>query len=129
VLLTGRIIRGTASRLEILGFQLQPSEFMKVAVIIAVAWMLARKDRISWRLSAQIGLTVGLPTVLVLLEPDLGVAALLVFVGLVLMVFTGLSWRAVAGLSVIGLVGIWGAWVWLLADYQKSRLSVFFGPD
>jgi rod shape determining protein RodA len=128
VYFTAQVIRGAASRLEIGGFQIQPSEFMKVALVIMLAVVLARRTRFTWRMLGTVALIVILPVGLVLLEPDVGVAALLLSFWVGLIFFAGLPWRAVSALAVLGAVAGGAAWQWFFADYQKARLLVFLDP-
>ena len=128
VTLTGSVIRGTASRLEIAGFQIQPSEFMKISLIIMLSWALSRYKRIDWRALAMSGLFAGIPIAFILLEPDLGVAALLLMSWVGLLFYAGISWLYLSVLSIAGVLGAVASWIWLLADYQKDRLLVFIDP-
>lgn len=129
LLFLGRIIRGTASRLEFGGFQLQPSEFMKIALIITLAWLLARTGRIGWRTSRQSLLLTLVPTLLIVFEPDLGSGAVFLAVWFIMLIFAGAPWRLLASYILIGLTLAIPSWVWLLADYQKQRLLVFLDPS
>lgn len=122
----GTLVRGTVSRLTILGVQVQPSEFMKVGLILALAWLLSRLARPrSFIFSA---LATALPMSLVLLEPDLGVAVLLLVIWVGLLVFQGISWKVVTALLLLGGLTFGASWQWLLADYQKARLLTFLDP-
>ena len=129
VFLTGQVIRGTVSRLEIAGLQIQPSEFMKVALVITLAWFLSRTSRLSWRQVIISALMLAAPILLIAIEPDLGVAMLLLALWASLLVFSGLSWSAISGLSVIALAAALASWRWLLADYQQERLLIFLDPS
>ena len=128
VYFAGQVIRGTASRFEFGDFQVQPSEFVKIALIIALAWLLASRDRLGWRGVVLSGLLVLIPSGLILLEPDLGVAALLLALWGMLLIFRGLPWLAVFALGVAGSLGFAAAWFWMFADYQRERLLVFLDP-
>lgn len=121
------VIRGTTSRLTIFGNQIQPSEFMKVAIIIVLAWLFARLSvtRISLGTSA---ILVGLAVGLIAAEPDIGMAALICLLWCTLIIFLGVSWRTVSLIVVFGLIAFSAAWFWLFADYQKARLSTFIDP-
>lgn len=128
VFFTAQIIRGTASRLSLFGFQLQPSEFAKISIVLMLAWFLARHERLRWRTVVLSGLLIGLPVALILLEPDLGVAATILAVWGLLLVFSGISWIAVGGLGAVAVGIFWLAWKYFFAEYQKSRLRVFLDP-
>lgn len=125
----GEVIRGTTSRLELYGLQFQPSEFMKVIVILSLASVLARRKEFSWSTTIGSAIVVGLPVALILFEPDLGTAALLMATWGAVLVFFGLPWLITVGLLGMVALGGWAAWQWLLVDYQKARLLVFLNPN
>lgn len=127
VTIFGTLVRGTVSRLSIFGVQVQPSEFMKIGLIVALAWITSRIPKRWAAFIASLG-TVAVPVTLVMLEPDLGVAALLISIWAGLVLFHGLSWRAVAILVLVGALSAGAAWQWLLVDYQKDRLITFLDP-
>lgn len=119
VTIFGVFIRGTVSRLEYLSVQIQPSEFMKVGLLLALA-------KVGGRFSSVF--VLALPLIFILVEPDLGMAALFLASWFGLLIFRGLSWKAVAGLALAAVLTVSGAWTWLLADYQKARLTTFLNP-
>ncbi len=130
VMFVGHSALGAQRWIQIGPINLQPSEFSKLIMIIALAQMLEeRKGGLdSWRDLVPIFLFVGIPFILVLKQPDLGTA--LVFMAILFgMIF-------VAGISARLLMGIFGAAIafmpifWhFLKDYQKMRLSVFINPN
>ncbi len=132
---------GARRWIDLPGFQFQPSEFAKLAFILAAANFLSRPVEELRRLPIfwmAIGLMM-LPFALILKEPDLGSAIVLVPTGLAMMYVGGVPKRYLALL--IGIVGLLG--VLFLADilfappslqfpmkaYQKQRLMVYFGHD
>ncbi len=125
---SSQVIRGTISRITVGGFQLQPSEFMKISLVIVLGWVLARSKQFQWRSLWHSGVLVAIPVALILLEPDLGVALLLIATWGALLVFMGLPWSMVSGLSVLGLGALAVAWQFFFAEYQKARLLVFLDP-
>ena len=128
VTVVGAVIRGTVSRLEFFGFQLQPSELMKVVLVLTLAWLLARYRRIRWKQVVISGLLVMVPAILVLREPDFGMAALMVLTWVGMILFLGLPWRIAFILGGMGLASSLAAWKWFLLDYQKSRILTFLDP-
>ena len=123
-------------------FQFQPSEFAKLAFILAAAHFLSRpadelrQPAVFWK---GIGLML-LPFVLVLKEPDLGSALVLLPTGLVMMFVAGTPRRyllrllgAVGLLAVLFLADILfmpaGRWQIPMQPYQRDRLLVYFGRD
>lgn len=123
-------------------FQFQPSEFAKLAMILALAHFLSRPaDELkrAGTLARAVGLVL-LPFALVLKEPDLGSAVLLIPTGLVMMHVAGVPRRFLVRL--VGAVGLAGAalladvllappgwWQLPLEDYQRHRLLTYFGRD
>lgn len=125
----GHVIRGATSRLEFMGMQIQPSEFMKVALVIILAWLFARRaNPTSLTTIAFSALLVGLAVALVVLEPDIGMATLMLLVWAATVIFVGATRRTVTLLGLLGLAGFIAAWHWLFADYQKARLVTFLNP-
>lgn len=121
------VIRGTSSRFELFGAQLQPSEFMKIAIIILLAWLFAKfsVNRITLIVSAVI---VAIASILIVSEPDIGEAALIILLWGALVIYIGIPWRTIGLIVLLGIIIFVGAWHWLFADYQKSRLLTFMDP-
>lgn len=124
----GPVIRGTISRLEFFGFQIQPSELMKAFLIVTLAWFFSRYKSINRRLVAISAALVVVPVALVLSEPDIGMAFLLLSSWASLIIFLGLPWRQVLVLGVIAALLAAGGWQWGLLDYQKERILTFLNP-
>ncbi len=117
--------------------RLQPSELMKVALVMMLAayyaWLDVRKvSRPLWVLAPLV--LVALPTLLVLKQPDLGTAILLVAGGGVMMFAAGVSWWyfaavAAAGVGLVSAVFTSRGTAWqLLKDYQFRRIDTFLDP-
>ncbi len=125
---------GVARRWIDLGpFNLQPSEFARIVVALALATLFADRRRglqmqtpIGWLLAATI---VGLPFLLIYQQPDLGTAVTLLPVCFGILVFAGLRLRYVAVLVVLAILTAPVAWIYALEDYQKDRLSTFLDPE
>jgi rod shape determining protein RodA len=115
-----------------LGFmQLQPSELMKLALVMALARYFHGKsyeDAVKLRsLIVPLGL-IGLPVVLVLMQPNLGTSIILCFIGATILFVSGLRWWViVAGLLTVG-AAIPVGWEFL-HDYQKERVYTFLEPE
>ncbi|MBI4021980.1 MAG: rod shape-determining protein RodA [Candidatus Andersenbacteria bacterium] len=123
----GEVIRGTTSRLSIMGVQLQPSEFMKVALVLIMAWLFTQN--VPWRIRLVLSaLFVWLAVLIIALEPDIGMAALFILFWGAFVFFLGISWRAVATLGVCGLAVLLAAWRYFLAEYQRARIITFLNP-
>jgi rod shape determining protein RodA len=123
------VIAGTRRWVVIGGFQLQPSELVKLAAAIFVAKVFSefRQETLGLREVFVPGAAVGLLVLLIAREPDLGTAACLVPLFLSVAFLAGLRMRAVAGLAGVLLLTAALAWP-LLKDYQKTRVYTFLDP-
>ncbi len=127
----GKRIAGAKSWIKIGGgFQLQPSEFARISIALLLAWILENDDRpiLKTRTLAAIAAAVGVPVLLVLLQPDLGVALTYLPFVVAALFFGGLKGRWWATLIVAGTLAIGGSW-FLLKDYQKDRIRTFLDPN
>ncbi len=130
LLLFGDTIANVRSWIRIGHFQFQPAELAKIATALLVAYLFENEDEARLHASTVIKLAaiVGLPILLVFLQPDMGLAITflpLLFVGLY---FGGLPARGWAAIAVIVVLLAGGAW-FLLKDYQKARIGTFLNPD
>jgi rod shape determining protein RodA len=127
----GRRIAGAKSWIKIGGgFQVQPSEFARISIALLLAWILENDDRpiLKTRTLAWIGGAVGVPVLLVLLQPDLGVALTYMPFVVAALFFGGLRARWWATFIIAGSLAIGGSW-FLLKDYQKDRIRTFLDPN
>ncbi len=129
VLVVG-VTGGGAQRWLNLGVvRFQPSEIMKLAVPMMVAWFM--HERPLPPTLPQIGLLlllVMVPTLLVARQPDLGTALLVAAAGGLTIILAGLSYRLIAGLAVLCLLCVPLVWNMML-DYQKARILTFLNPE
>lgn len=124
------VIAGTRRWILLGGFQLQPSEFVKLATAIFVAKVLSesRQETLGLRDIALPGFAVGLLALLIAREPDLGTAACLVPLFFAVAFLAGLRMRAVAALA--GMLILVAALTWpFLKDYQRTRIYTFLDPS
>ena len=128
VTLFGTFVRGTVSRLVLFGVQIQPSEFMKIGLVVGLSWLLARAPRLRPKAILASAILVALPAGLVILEPDLGVAALMISFWVILLVFRGVPWRVFLAILLAGVLVLGAGWQWFFADYQRQRLIIFLNP-
>jgi rod shape determining protein RodA len=128
----GRVGLGAQRWLELGPLQLQPSEPMKIALVLALARYLHGLSPPEVSKPAKL-LTllvlIGVPVVLVLHEPNLGTATILALCGVVLLFLAGLSWRWIVPAIAAFIVAVPTAWTFLLHDYQKQRVLTFLYPD
>jgi rod shape determining protein RodA len=127
----GGVTRLGAQRwIEIGPFSFQPSEFAKLATILALANFLGSRDL--WegegRVIAATAAAVGIPFFLIVKQPDLGTAALMIPLGVVPLFLWGVRYRYVISTFLTGLLVSPLGWN-LLKDYQKKRILVFLNPN
>ena len=111
--------------------ELQPSELMKITLVLALARFLHGKsmEDVSKPLPLAIGLgMIALPAVLVFLQPNLGSTLTIIMNGCALLFLVGLSWWWIAPtlLGIAAAVPL--AWQFVLHDYQKARVETFLDP-
>jgi rod shape determining protein RodA len=128
----GRMGKGAERWIDIGPLQLQPSELMKLALILALSRFLhgVLLDDVSrpTRLLPAL-LLILLPAGLVLMQPNLGTATILIVGGCGLIFLAGLSWKIIVPVIAIGLAVIPIGWEFALKDYQKERVQTFLDPD
>lgn len=131
VLLFGRRIGGAHRWIELLGFRFQPSETMKLLLILTLARHLHSLRNVEglglWGLRVPLAL-VGLPAVLVLVEPDLGTAILLSVVAGTVILSSGVKGKTLLLVVAIGAGVTVPTWKYLLRGYQRKRIAAFLDP-
>jgi len=124
----GRVGLGAQRWIELGPLALQPSELMKIALVLALARYLHGlvPGEVSKPLRLFVPLAmIAVPVVLVLMQPNLGTATLLALCGCLMLFLAGLSWYwIVPTLSAIALA-VPIAWQFALHDYQKQRVMTF----
>ena len=131
----GSIVNGARSWISIgAGFQIEPSEFAKLSVIVISAMLLSNlrdgETRPTGKAVAKAIAIAGIPIVLVVAEPDLGVTIVLVVLvfGLIAVAGVRLRWLAgMVGVSGLGILAV--TQLHLLKAYQASRLTSFINPS
>lgn len=128
--LFGRKIAGAKSWITVSGFQFQPSELTRIAVALLVAWILENDDRafLRGRTVGALAFAVGLPMLLIMFQPDLGVALTYAPFLVAALFFGGFRARFWGILALTGLLAMGGSW-FFLKEYQKDRIRTFLNPD
>lgn len=126
-------VRMGAQRWLDLGFMsFQPSEIMKVGIVLALArfyhGMSAESAKLSWWLLVPAAM-IGAPVLLVAHQPDLGTAMLIALTGGAIMVLAGLSWRIIGAIITSVLVAIPPMVMFVMHDYQRKRVMTFLNPE
>jgi rod shape determining protein RodA len=120
--------RGAHRWLELGFVRFQPSEIMKLAVPLTVAWFL--NDKVLPPTAATVSivlLTIAIPGAFVVEQPDLGTAILIMAAGLLVLFFAGLRWRWIAIAVGVGIICAPVAW-YTMHDYQRQRIITLLDP-
>lgn len=130
VLFFGNTIRGTKGWFSLGDVTFQPVELAKIGVILALAAYFSIFTRQVHHLRHIIisGIITAVPVGLVLLQPDIGSAAIIIFLWLTMILVSGISKKYLITLGLLALCSIIGAWIFLLHDYQKDRVLAFLHP-
>lgn len=130
VLLIHFKVRGVESWLPLGSIFLQPVEIAKLALIILFAKFFSKRHVEIYRIRHLMvsGAYLLLPLSLVLLQPDLGSAIVLVAIWIAIIVFSGMKLRHFFFLLLIGVAILWGAWYFGFEPYQKVRITSFLNP-
>jgi rod shape determining protein RodA len=132
VFVVGSSAQGAARWFSLGPLQLQPSEFAVLALILAVASYCSRREAegLAWRDVFRLLIMAGIPIFLVLLQPDLGTAMIMIIVLLVLLAVAGLPIRILVmllvGTALLAVIAVEGG---LLHRYQIARLTSFLNSN
>jgi rod shape determining protein RodA len=129
VALFGEIQNGARRWLNLGVATIQPSELMKIAVPLMMAWYFERHEAtLALKNYFVAALLLAVPFALILRQPDLGTALLICASGFYVLFLAGLSWRVILGLFVSAAASapfLWHA----LHDYQRQRILMLFDPS
>ena len=132
VLVMGEKGMGAQRWLVIGGFRLQPSELMKISLALALARYYSRhlpeREMFLKSLIVPFLITI-VPTVLIVMQPDLGTGLLLILIFLVVSFYKRLRWKSIGILACIGLVSGLLMYNFGLKTYQKKRILTFIDPQ
>ena len=125
----GVVVNGSRRWLNLGVARFQPSELMKIALPLMLAWYFQKfEGRIGWRDFAFAAVLIVVPVYLIKRQPDLGTALLIGASGFYVLFLAGLSWKIIAGL--VALAAAVGPMVWTqMHDYQRERILTFLDPS
>ena len=132
VMALGSHVQGSQRWFSIGVIQIQPSEFAVIGLIVAVAAYCDRRseDGLAWKDVLKLSILSGIPIGLVLIQPDLGTAIIMMIVLLVMLAVAGLPVRIlvllVLGVAFVALVAVESG---VLHAYQIARLTTFLNPN
>lgn len=129
VMLIGKIGKGAQRWLDLGFIRFQPSELMKLAVPMMVAWYLSNKPLPASKKSLAIAcLIIFIPAALIAKQPDLGTALIVSFAGICVVFLSGISFRILFGIIAMTLLASPVLWHYL-HDYQKQRVLTLLNPE
>jgi len=132
-LVSGKTVNNARRWVEIAGFTFQPSEYIKLAMILVLAKVLRETHRPEYhtiRSLWKVFLIVLGPSLLVVMEPDLGTTLLVIFTATTIILYEGVKWRSLAILVGVFLLIFPLAWKFdLIREYQKNRVRLWLDPD
>ncbi len=128
VALFGDVVNGARRWLYVGLTRIQPSELMKIAVPLMLAWYFDRYEATLKPQNYLIAVVLlAIPVGLVVRQPDLGTALLIFAAGCYVLFLAGLSWRIIGGLAVAGAASLPFVWS-ALHDYQRQRILTLIDP-
>jgi len=128
VALTGEVVNGARRWLHVGVSRFQPSEMMKLALPMMLAWYFHKNEAmLRMRDFAIAALLLAAPVLLIARQPDLGTAVLVGAVGFYVIFFAGIGWKVLAALGVLGLASLAPLWG-MLHDYQRRRILTLIDP-
>ncbi len=128
--LFGETRMGATRWLDLGVLSLQPSEIMKIGIVLALARYYhdldpRRTGTVLWVIPPF--LMIVAPVALIMHQPDLGTATLILMAGVVIMFLGGLLWRIIAAGAIVAIGGAIFAYFGVLHEYQRERVDVFLG--
>jgi rod shape determining protein RodA len=127
----GFVGKGAQRWLDIGPIRLQPSEFMKPAIVLVLARfysLLPPADIKKWRAIWPAAALLGVPAMLILVQPDLGTAVMVLLIGGTVMFVAGLPWWLFVGAFLAVATAAPIAYT-LMHDYQRQRVLIFLNPE
>jgi rod shape determining protein RodA len=129
VMVEGQISKGAQRWLDLGVVRFQPSEMMKLAAPMMVAWFMHERPLPPTFVQVMVmALIVVVPALLIADQPDLGTALLVMAAGGLTILLAGVGWRTIAAVVVLAGAAVPVAWN-LMLDYQRARVFTFLNPE
>jgi rod shape determining protein RodA len=131
VLLMGKVGMGAQRWLVIGPIRMQPSEFMKMGLVLALARFFTKVNperELGFKDLIFPGIIVMVPAIMVIVQPDLGTGMLLLFIFSMMIFYKRLRWNTIATLGVIAVVSGVLMYNFGLKEYQRKRIHTFIDP-
>ena len=130
VVYVGDVGKGAKRWLDLGFMRFQPSELMKLAVPMMIAWYLHfRALPAKFSVNVIAVTLIAIPTALISIQPDLGTALLIAASGIFIVLLAGLSLRLILFSTCIGLIAAPIYWFTLMKEYQKTRVLTLLNPE
>ena len=127
VAMFGMIKKGARRWINV-GIVIQPSEIMKIAMPLMLAWYFQKREgMLRWNHFLVAALLLLVPVLLIMRQPDLGTSLLVAAAGFYVIFLAGLSWKALLGLALAAGASLPIAWT-MLHDYQRARVMMLIDP-
>ena len=121
--------RGAERWLDLGVLQFQPAELMKLSLPLVVAWLMHQRPLPpGWLQLLTAALFIAVPALLIVRQPDLGTALMVVMSGAAVVFLAGLSWRLIAAMAAAAAAAVPLLWRGL-QPYQQERIRTFIDPD
>ncbi len=125
----GDVSKGARRWLNLGFIRLQPSEILKIAMPLMLAWYFQRREGARTTLDFLLSLILlAIPAALIVRQPDLGTAILVTSAGAFVIFFAGLSYKVIFGLMALGAAVAPFYWEYVMHDYQRQRVLTLFDP-
>ena len=126
----GSSVKGAQRAFQFAGFQLSPSYFMRIALILMLSAVLSQvKGEVAVRHVVRTVALGAIPMLLVFIQPDLGTTIILAFILVAMLVVSGTKARYLVMVALVAALAMFGAFqTHLIKDYQLQRISGFFDP-
>lgn len=132
VFVLARDVRGSARWIEFGSFGFQPSEFMKLFLVIALAKFLHDDPRNEGRTLKDLwgpAALTAVPAALIIKQPDLGTSLILMLTFFTIAMMTRIRWQSVATFFAAVAAAAYPIWTYVLHDYQRARITTFINPE
>jgi len=130
VAMFGIVVNGSRRWLDLGFMRFQPSELMRLAAPMMLAWYFQyKRETLNWRHYALAMATLTVPLLFIAQQPDLGTTLLIGSSGFFVLFLAGLPWRVIAGFGLAAGAALPLAWSYLLHDYQRERVTTLLDPS
>ena len=130
VMVKGHTRLGAQRWMSIAGFGFQPSEFVKLTFVLVMSSYLGHRAKFTYHISDLVMpfILLGVPLIMIFMQPDLGTAMLLMPILFAMLFIRGARMRHLVGIMSAGILAAPVMW-FMLKSYQRQRLAVFINPN